>query len=93
MFHTRNIVNPYGTYGTYRYIGIGIEPLWLDVFNLSFEYKYNTDIILAETLFISPYCFIRENQPKKSLNTGSLILLLLKIHTLNIYYLRASYLD
>ena len=76
-------MKPYGTYGTYRYIGIGIEPLWLDVFNLSFEYKYNTDIILAEILFISPCCFIRENQPKKSLNTGSLILLLLRIHTLN----------
>ena len=76
-------MKPYGTYGTYRYIGIGIEPLWLDVFNLSYEYKYNTDIILAETLFILPCCFIRENQPKKSLNTRSLISLLLKIHTLN----------
>lgn len=86
MFHARNIVNPYGTYETHWYIGIGIEPLWLDVFNLSYEYKYNTDIILAKTLFISPCCFIRENQPKKSLNTGSLILLLLRIHTLNSYF-------
>ncbi|EMD95384.1 hypothetical protein COCHEDRAFT_1211333 [Bipolaris maydis C5] len=29
---------------------IGIEPLWLDVFNLSFEYKYNTESYSTCTL-------------------------------------------